>query len=82
MTGEDTQTQAASRGAALVQHALVWAAVMIAVALQVSGSPAAQGIQMTLLAGWFASFAALGGLSREGVAAECAWLRRVFRRHR
>ena len=80
MSEEEAQARQVTAGAAIVAHSLIWAAVMIADALQVSGSPAAQGIQMTLLAGWFASFAALGGLSREGVAAECAWLRRALRR--
>jgi hypothetical protein len=82
MSEHNEQAVKAENGSAVIRHSLIWAAVMIAVALQVSGKPGAQGIQMTLLAGWFASFSVLGGLSREGVAAECAWFRRVLRRDR
>ena len=80
VTEEGAQARNAPDGSVLIRHALIWAAVMIGVALQVSGDPAAQGIQLTLLAGWFASYTVLGGFSREGMAAECAWLRRVLGR--
>ena len=80
MHEDDTTSRNAPEGSLLIRHALIWAAVMIGVALQVAGEPAAQGIQLTLLAGWFASYSILGGFSREGMAAECAWLRRVLGR--
>lgn len=80
MADHSEPTPASPQGSGMIRHALIWAGVMIAVALQVSGEPAAQGIQMTLLTGWFASYVASGGLSRESVAAECAAVRRMLGR--
>lgn len=48
----------------MIAHSLIWAAMMLAIALVVDDKQANQSILLILLSGWFASFTALNGTKR------------------